>query len=89
MSKPIIAANSPSGVELVTGKNYAFCACGRSLEQPFCDGSHGGTGLFPMVFRAEKDGIAYLCRCKTTGNAPFCDGSHDNVSADQVGRESS
>ena len=42
-----------------------------------------------MVFRAEKDGIAYLCHCKTTGNAPFCDGSHDNVSADQVGRESS
>ncbi len=87
MSKPIIAANSPSGVQLVAGKNYAFCACGLSLEQPFCDGSHSGTGLFPMVFKAEKDDMAYLCRCKTTRNAPYCDGSHNSISDDQVGRE--
>src|SRR5690606_23331646 len=62
--------------ELKAGKEYYWCACGRSRNQPFCDGSHEGTEFTPLAFTPEEDGEAYLCRCKRTGNPPYCDGSH-------------
>ena len=73
---PVIAAKSPTEVELEEGKTYHWCRCGRSASQPFCDGSHAGTGITPLAFTAKKSGTAHLCRCKATGNAPFCDGTH-------------
>ncbi|WP_428773865.1 glutamate synthase-related protein [Vibrio sp.] len=87
MNKPIIAANKPIKVDLEQGKDYYFCACGRSNNQPFCDGSHAGSGFKPKHFVAEKSEAAYLCRCKHTSNAPFCDGTHKQFSAEQVGKE--
>ena len=47
------------------GKTYYWCACGRSANQPFCDGSHKAVGMAPKPFTAEKTGTAYLCGCKT------------------------
>lgn len=79
---PVIAAKSPSKVTLEKGKTYNWCACGRSANQPFCDGSHRGTEFTPLSFEAEEDGDAFLCRCKRTGNAPFCDGTHARLSED-------
>ncbi len=76
MAEPIPAQKEPYAVELEAGKKYAWCACGRSRSQPFCDGSHKGTGLQPVVFTAEKTETAYLCGCKHTGSKPFCDGTH-------------
>jgi CDGSH-type Zn-finger protein len=76
MSKPNIAQKSPYAVELVQGKKYAWCACGGSSNQPFCDGSHKGTEFTPKVFTADETKTAYLCGCKHTGNPPFCDGTH-------------
>ncbi|QYJ96877.1 CDGSH iron-sulfur domain-containing protein [Shewanella alkalitolerans] len=87
MVKPIIADNKPKKVELTKGKEYYFCVCGRSNSQPFCDGSHKGTGFSPKAFTAERSGEAYLCACKHTGNAPYCDGTHKQFSAEQVGKE--
>ncbi|MCG9720550.1 glutamate synthase-related protein [Shewanella sp. Isolate7] len=87
MVNPIIADNKPKKVELTKGKEYYFCVCGRSDNQPFCDGSHKGTGFSPKAFTAEKDGEAYLCACKHTGNAPYCDGTHKNFTAEQVGQK--
>ena len=78
-TRPIIAAKSPARVELEAGKNYTWCRCGRSGSQPFCDGSHAGTGISPVSFVADKTGPAVLCRCKATGDAPFCDGSHMRI----------
>ena len=66
-------------VELEKGKEYLFCACGRSQSQPFCDGSHKGTSFKPKAFTAEKDGDAWLCACKHSRNKPFCDGSHKDT----------
>ena len=86
MNQPIIADNKPQKVDLEPGKKYAFCACGRSDNQPFCDGSHADTGFTPTMFTAEKE-QAVLCQCKHTDNAPFCDGSHSQFSGDQVGQE--
>ena len=49
MSKPVISDNKPAKVTLEEGEKYFFCACGRSANQPFCDGSHRGTGLEPLL----------------------------------------
>ena len=73
---PIIAAAFPKKVELEAGKDYYWCRCGKSASQPFCDGSHAGTGITPLKFTAENTGDAMLCQCKATANAPFCDGTH-------------
>ena len=87
MVKPVIANNKPQKVALNKDQKYFFCACGRSGNQPFCDGSHKGTEFTPKGFTAQKDGDSWLCQCKHTGNAPFCDGSHKQFSDEQVGKE--
>lgn len=87
MNKPIISNNNPQKVTLDKDKKYWFCVCGRSQNQPFCDGSHAPTTFRPKAFTADKDGDAWLCACKHTGNAPFCDGTHKQFSAEQVGEE--
>jgi CDGSH-type Zn-finger protein len=76
MSEPERPQLSPYQVELQAGRRYAWCRCGRSKKQPFCDGSHEGTGIEPLMFTAEQDETALLCGCKDTGDPPFCDGSH-------------
>lgn len=76
MSEAVAAQKEPYVVELKAGKTYAWCCCGRSQKQPFCDGSHKETSLQPLMFKAEKDGKAFLCGCKATDKAPYCDGSH-------------
>lgn len=79
MNKATVADNKPVSVELEKGKEYYFCTCGQSTQQPYCDGAHLGSSFAPKPFIAEKDGIAYLCACKQTANAPFCDGSHTSA----------
>lgn len=87
-NSPIIAAKFPTKVELEGGKDYYWCKCGRSNNQPFCDGSHAGTDITPMKFTADKTGAAALCQCKATANAPFCDGTHAQLGDLQVGDNS-
>lgn len=80
MAEPVIAQRKPYFVELKAGRAYAWCACGLSKRQPYCDGSHAGTGMEPVRFVADADREAVLCGCKRTGRAPFCDGSHNSLS---------
>jgi len=87
MKHPIIADNKPVKVNLCKGQEYHFCTCGRSRSQPFCDGSHAGSGFTPKVIVTDEDREAYLCACKHTRNAPYCDGTHMQFTAEQVGRE--
>lgn len=85
--KPIVANNKPIKVDLTQGEEYYFCACGRSANQPFCDGSHAGTEFKPKPFTAEKSGDAFLCQCKHSANLPFCDGSHKQFDSSAIGKE--
>jgi len=56
-----------------------WCACGHSDNQPFCDGSHKGTGITPVAYTPEQAGTLYFCGCKHTGSQPLCDGTHKNL----------
>ena len=58
------------------GKSYWWCACGLSRSQPFCDGSHKGSGLAPVKWDAAESKTVYFCGCKRSGQAPLCDGAH-------------
>lgn len=77
---PRIARYKPYYYKPVPGKTYLWCACGRSANQPFCDGSHKGTGFEPVRYVAtEADREVLFCGCKHTGARPFCDGAHNNL----------
>jgi CDGSH-type Zn-finger protein len=75
----IVAAKAPAPIEVEAGKTYYWCACGRSNNQPFCDGSHAGTSFTPMPWEAAESKTAYFCQCKQTSNSPMCDGSHSRL----------
>lgn len=76
MSKPKVAGKEAVMVNLKKGQEYAYCTCGESTDQPFCDGSHRNTDFKPLMFTAEEDGPQYLCPCKYTKTPPYCDDSH-------------
>lgn len=82
---PVIADRKPRQVNLEAGREYYWCACGRSKNQPFCDGSHAGTDFSPKPFTPSSSGTADLCMCKRTQNAPFCDGSHKSLPKSEAG----
>jgi len=78
MSNPTVAQKFPYVREMAPG-TYFWCACGNSKDQPFCDGSHKGTGFSPVkVDFAETKKVAF-CGCKHTKGQPFCDGSHKGL----------
>jgi len=79
MAEPVAAQKSPYMVTVEAGKKYFWCACGRSSKQPFCYGSHSGTGLAPVMYQAEASKDVYFCGCKASGKKPFCDGSHQQL----------
>jgi CDGSH-type Zn-finger protein len=79
MSSPNIAQKIPYAVKIEAGKSYFWCACGKSMRQPFCDGSHTGTEFKPVKFDAAESKTVYFCGCKHSGNAPLCDGSHQKL----------
>ena len=78
MAEPKIAGKKPMQVTLEPG-TYAWCSCGESKDQPFCDGSHQGTEFKPVVVKVEERKDAWLCTCKRTDNKPYCDGTHNSL----------
>ena len=79
MTTPDIAQKAPYAVDVEEGKDYWWCACGKSSKQPFCDGSHKGTGMAPIKHTAEKTGKAYFCGCKHSAKVALCDGTHSKL----------
>lgn len=83
MNEPKIAGLQPEVVALKAGETVYWCACGLSASQPFCDGSHEGTGFQPLPFTAPKDDNYYFCSCKRSASPPFCDGTHKQLAGYQ------
>jgi CDGSH iron-sulfur domain-containing protein 3 len=74
-----IAQKAPIRVEVEAGKEYWWCACGKSQSQPFCDGSNEGSEFRPVPWTADATTRKFFCACKQTKNQPFCDGTHSNL----------
>ncbi len=79
MTDPVPAQKSPYEVEVQAGRTYFWCACGLSKKQPFCDGSHSGTDITPVKFKAEQAESVFFCGCKATDDKPLCDGTHNDL----------
>lgn len=77
MTAAVRAADTPFAVEVEQDKDYWWCACGLSANQPFCDGSHKTTDLTPVKYTAIASRTVFFCGCKATGKQPMCDGSHN------------
>ncbi len=75
MSEPLMPKKGPYALELEAGE-YWWCSCGRSANQPFCDGSHQGSDFQPVQVTLDKAQKVWLCGCKRGADGPFCDGAH-------------
>ena len=79
--EPKIAQPKPYVVDEKAGK-FAWCSCGQSANQPYCDGTHKEAGLFrPLKVELPEDKRVAWCGCKHTKTPPYCDGSHKECGA--------
>jgi len=78
MSKGVCTQKSPYAVELQPGDHY-YCTCGKSTNQPFCNGAHKGSEFVPTKVTVTATETKYLCGCRNSKNGPFCDGSHQSL----------
>lgn len=76
MTTAVRASNTPFATQVEAGKDYYWCACGGSKNQPFCDGTHKGGAFTPIKYSATESKEVYFCGCKASANKPLCDGSH-------------
>lgn len=79
MTDAIVAQKTPIPIDVEEGKDYWWCACGKSKNQPFCDGSHSGTDFTPVQYTASESETVFFCACKHTAGQPLCDGSHSKL----------
>merc|ERR1719350_2166000 len=80
-NKPHSPQLNPYFVELEEKTTYLWCACGKSNTQPWCDGSHKGTGYKPLPFIIRQKRSALICGCKFSERRPYCNLTHLHVQA--------
>ncbi|KTD62031.1 CDGSH iron-sulfur domain-containing protein [Legionella spiritensis] len=64
----------PIAFDVEAGKEYRWCGCGLSTNQPFCDRDNCGEKSVP--YKAILTETVYFCGCRHTKDPPLCDGSH-------------
>ena len=79
MPTPEMPQKAPYPIEVEAGKSYYWCACGKSANQPFCDGSHKGSEFVPSKWEAAETKTVYFCGCKQSKNGAMCDATHRNL----------
>jgi CDGSH-type Zn-finger protein len=79
MADPVIAQKTPYSYDVKEGEKYFWCSCGKSTNQPFCDGSHKGSEFDPLGVTAEETKTVFFCGCKHSANKPYCDGNHKDL----------
>ena len=80
MTEPERPQKRPYPMQVEAGKEYHVCMCGKSQNQPLCDGSHAGSGLGPRIFTATEDGFIAFCGCKhSKDETGKCDGTHSSL----------
>jgi len=73
---PFVTSDKP-GSELAKGHKKISSATNEAIAvESFCDGSHHGTKIKPIVFEMKKKRTVKLCNCKHTKASPFCDDTH-------------
>lgn len=72
---PVCVRFGPYAEMVEADREYLWCSCGLSRSQPWCDGSHEGTGFEPIAFVAPISGEFYMCGCKRSDNKPYCFGN--------------
>jgi CDGSH-type Zn-finger protein len=66
------AKSHPLEAKLKPGK-YKWCACGKTKDVPWCDGTCKGGK--PVKFKIAEKGVYEVCDCGKTKKPPFCDHS--------------
>ena len=74
-ARPSTVRSQPYVREEARGEHW-WCACGKSERQPYCDGSHRGGPVGPVVIVLDAPARVSWCGCKRTGTPPYCDGTH-------------
>ena len=64
----------PKAENLKKNRNYSWCSCILSKEQPFCDGSHAGTDKKSLRFKVEEDGLIICVLAKKHKTRHFVTG---------------
>lgn len=86
---PAVASYAPSSIRgLKDDEMKLWCACGLSKRQPWCDGSHSGTGIRPLKWRvpSKQQSVYLICNCKYSKSPPYCDGTHVNLPMEYLSR---
>ena len=67
MADPQVAQKAPYIYKPEKDEKVAWCACGMSKSQPFCDGSHRGSEFRPIVLDVQAGQDLRLLRLQADG----------------------
>ena len=67
---PKIVQKRPYVIEEKAGKK-AFCSCGLSSKDPYCDGSHKDTGFSPEIVELKENKKSSLVWMQTISKRSF------------------
>ncbi|XP_059236947.1 CDGSH iron-sulfur domain-containing protein 3, mitochondrial isoform X1 [Mustela nigripes] len=78
-AKSVVAQKTPIKVELVAGKTYRWCVCGRSKKQEAPEQEvprqEASTPALPLTSKSRQASVSMI-QSLLEQLPPFCDGSH-------------